>query len=167
MLIFVTFSGNSFINTINANERKPVVLFKKGCSHTVQDLALWLEIEKNLLERFLNELSKTRKRILQSAQNSQGMKVYELFHEVLAEPIIEWRKAYLQKRDKKKKLLQVALDKIRNKQVEQGALLTRLTYLFYKDEQEQFLQRLSEKFELTTEEAYLAYDKDRQYLSPA
>ncbi len=61
-------------------------------AHTVGDLAKYAELPKKQLAETLEELAKGEKRILRGVARSADSEArYEIFHDVLATPVLDWR----------------------------------------------------------------------------
>ena len=72
-------------------------------AHTVPDLAAYADVPPSQLEPVLEKLSHGKVRILRPVTpfaGQQGALRYEVFHDVLAPAILDWRARYLQAQDR-------------------------------------------------------------------
>jgi WD40 repeat protein len=113
----------------------------RGMSYTVSDLFEYIIkhvksplLNKQQLAEFLDKLSDQGWRILRSLDipSRRDDKGYEIYHELLAQPLRDWQKNGFDKIHHKQDLPSISLDLITHQQVERGALLARQAYLFYK-----------------------------------
>jgi hypothetical protein len=79
----------------------------------VSILANWSDLDVSLIASVMGKLARGQNhilRIVESAAGQGGEPRYELFHDVLAGAILEWRKRYVQKREVQQARLQAATE---------------------------------------------------------
>jgi hypothetical protein len=64
-------------------------------AHTVSDLAKYAELPEKQLSATLEELATGKMRILRAARSADNKPRYEIFHDVLAAPILHWRSRHM------------------------------------------------------------------------
>ena len=104
---------------------------KTKIAHPATDLAEWTERPEPEVTAVLEKLCRGESgRILRSVSPPAGETAvsYELFHDVLAEPILEWRKGYEQQREQKAEAQRQRA--LRRRLVRIGAGLLALVALF-------------------------------------
>ncbi len=148
----------------------------QGMRYTVSDLFEHIVkrikspfISRQQLTEFLDKLSDDQWRILRSCiiPSQLNDKGYELFHELLAQPIRDWKQNTFDKMRHKQDLLSISLDLITHQQVERGALLARQAYLFYGGKQKENLAESSRSDKNKQTSYKLDSDMGDQYLDIA
>jgi WD40 repeat protein len=122
-------------------------------AYPVSDLAKHTGRDDAELKDLL-EAATRRQRILRRIgplPSKPGVELYEIFHDVLAQPILEWRKQYLFDEEKdrrtgaiKQGLPAQSLRQIRLKEYELAALLARQAYVFYTREPNDVLNQIDD-----------------------
>jgi WD40 repeat protein len=71
-------------------------------SHDVATLTEWTKLPREDVTRVLEELAGSRRilRVVPSPDDDPGSSRYEIFHDVLGQSILEWRRGYEQEREK-------------------------------------------------------------------
>ena len=123
-------------------------------AYPVLDLVELTKLKPEQLENLLEKLSSGRQRILRPVKSSPSqpnVKRYEIFHDVMAQPILDWRKQYLLDEEKQGHKLAIkqglpaqALRQINLGQDEKAALLARQAYCFYQRERNKVLYQIDD-----------------------
>ena len=123
-------------------------------AYPVLDLVELTKLRETQLKNLLNKLSHGRQRILRSVRRSPSkpdVERYEIFHDVLAQPILDWRKQYLLDEEKHRRNLAIkkglpaeSLRLQRRRQDERAALLARQAYLFNQRDHLQILDQIDD-----------------------
>jgi WD40 repeat protein len=103
---------------------------KTKIAHRTSDLAFWTQRSDEELEPVLDKLSRAesdRIRILRPIALPAGEQgsMYEIFHDVLAEPILEWRTQHEQKREKAQLATQVRAEEEERQRESRDRLIRR------------------------------------------
>ena len=101
------------------------------------------------LSNLLEKLASSNYRLLRPISKSASEDLrYEIFHDVLAQPILDWQKQYLLKEEKhiaiKEGLPAQSLRQLRLWQDEKAALLARQAYRFYQRERNKVLYQIDD-----------------------
>lgn len=123
-------------------------------AYPVIDLVKLTKLNETQLKHLLEELSSGRQRILRpvgASPSQPNVERYEIFHDVLAQPILEWRKKYLLDEEKDRRKLAIkeglpaqSLRQLNLGQDEKAALLARQAYLFYQHEPNKVLYQIDD-----------------------
>lgn len=99
-------------------------------AHTVPDLAAFAGLQPDALNPVLAKLADKTERILRPAEpppNRQSVQRYEIFHDVLAPAILDWRTRFLQAREQSE--AECKAEKSRRRANEQARIARRLRWL--------------------------------------
>jgi WD40 repeat protein len=102
-------------------------------AYPVLDLVKITTLKKTELTNLLEKLASGKQRILRptgALPNKPDVQQYEIFHDVLAPAILDWRRQYLLGEERKRGLPTQSLRQQRRRQDELAALLARQAYLF-------------------------------------
>jgi hypothetical protein len=72
-------------------------------AYSITDLAERVNCEEEELFQLLEELSKSDRRIIKRVHPSPDVDRYEIFHDFLASPILEWQRKYIEKKEREKR----------------------------------------------------------------
>ena len=97
---------------------------------------------RNLLEKLKSEKYRLLREISKSSETDSER--YEIFHDVLAQPILDWRKQYLLEKAIKEGLPAQSLRQQKFGQEERAALLARQAYRFYHRERNEVLYQIDD-----------------------
>ncbi len=123
-------------------------------AYPVLDLVELTGLSEKKLNNLLQKLSSGRQRILRpvgASPSQQDIERYEIFHDILAQPILDWRKQYLLDEEKQRRKLAIkeglpaqSLRQIKLGQDEKAALLARQAYNFYQRERNKVLYQIDD-----------------------
>ncbi|MDV3351947.1 hypothetical protein QGP82_24890 [Leptothoe sp. LEGE 181152] len=122
-------------------------------AYPLKDLIGITEWPETRLRRLLEKLTSGKQRLLRTTSKSSDAysERYEIFHDVLAQPILDWRKQYLLDEEKYRRNLAIkeglpaqSIRQIKSMQDEKAALLVRQAYCFYKRERNKVLYQIDE-----------------------
>ncbi len=123
-------------------------------AYSILDLVKLTGLKEKQLNNLLEKLSNGRQRILRPVGPSPSqpdIERYEIFHDILAQPILEWRKQYLVDEEKQRGNLAIkeglpaqSLRQLKLGRHEIAALLARQAYLFYQREPNKVLYQIDE-----------------------
>ena len=117
------------------------------------------------LRTLLERLTSGKQRLLRATSSSSDAysERYEIFHDVLAQPILDWRKQYLLEEEKYRRNLAIkeglpaqSLRQIKSMQDEKAALLARQAYYFYRRERNKVLYQIDEALRETLSVPYFS-----------
>jgi WD40 repeat protein len=89
-------------------------------AHTAEDLTYFSGISKDLLIPVLEELSSQNARILRTVPSTVGSSAeprYEIFHDILATPVLDWRIRYNQEQERLRLVEAAKLKQIQDKKL--------------------------------------------------
>ncbi|MGK7893988.1 MAG: hypothetical protein AB4372_10280 [Xenococcus sp. (in: cyanobacteria)] len=129
-----------------------VTPFGNKIAYPVLDLVELTKLSERQLKFLLEKLSSPKRRILRpvaSSPSQLGVKRYEIFHDVLAQPILDWRKQYFVDEEKHRRNLAIKeglpAQSLRQRYSdEKAALLARQAYLFYKRERNKVFYQIDD-----------------------
>ncbi len=122
-------------------------------AYPLQDLTEPTGLSENQLKKLLEKLASGKLRLLRAISKSSEtyLERYEIFHDVLAQPILDWRKQYLLDEEKHRRNLAImqglpaqSLRQGKLGQDEKAALLARQAYCFYKQEPNKVLYQIDD-----------------------
>ncbi len=136
--------GETAVKTIAKTFQYLVTPSGNKIAYPVSDLAKHTRLDKTQLKGFLDELVGEKHRILRRVELSGdrlNMERYEIFHDVLGQPILKWRSKYFLDEEIYKRNLAIkeglpaqSLRQGKLGQDEKAALLARQAYRFYQRE---------------------------------
>lgn len=115
-------------------------------AYPFQDLVESTGLPEQQLKQLLEKLAGGNLRLLRPVKKSSrdDLDRYEIFHDVLAHPILEWRKAFFLDEAIQQGIPAQALRELRLKRHESAALLARQAYCFYRRERNPYLHQIDD-----------------------
>ncbi len=121
-------------------------------AYPLKDLAELIAWPKGKLRKLLEKLASGKQRILRAVNQSyEASERYEIFHDFLAQPILEWCKQYLLDEEKSRHNLSIkqglpaqSIHQLKLGQYETAALLACQAYRFYQKEQNKVAHQIDE-----------------------
>jgi WD40 repeat protein len=137
--------GEASVKTIAKIFQYLVTPFASKIAYPLKDLIKHTEWSEDQLGQLLFKLTTEKYRILRKSQSSKAdLERYEIFHDVLAQPILDWRKQYFLDKAIKEGLPAQSLRQLKLGQDERAALLARQAYRFYLREPNKVLYQIDE-----------------------
>jgi WD40 repeat protein len=115
-------------------------------AYPLKDLIEHTGWSEDHLRKLLNKLASEKYRLLRpiSKSSETDLERYEIFHDILAHPILDWRKQYFLDKVIKEGLPAQSLRQIKLGQDEKAALLARQAYLFYQRARNKVLYQIDD-----------------------